>query len=64
MSWRHQVVATKWGPSGAAWLFDRLVNKAGLMTRYSVQSAGMVGDRVRSARIRAQRLRAKAARRN
>jgi pyridine nucleotide-disulfide oxidoreductase len=47
VSWRHQVVATKWGPAGTAWLFDRLDSKAELMTRRTIKSAEMVGDRAR-----------------
>jgi cation diffusion facilitator CzcD-associated flavoprotein CzcO len=47
VSWRHRVVATKWGPAGTAWLFDRLDNKAELMTRRTIKAAEMVGDRAR-----------------
>jgi hypothetical protein len=31
VSIRHQTVATKLGPAGTAWLFDRLNNKAELL---------------------------------
>jgi hypothetical protein len=41
------VVATKWGPAGTAPLFDRLNNKAELMTRRTIKSAEMVGNRAR-----------------
>jgi len=47
VSWRHQIVATKWGPAGTAWLFDRLNNKVELMTGRTIRSAQMVGDRAR-----------------
>jgi cation diffusion facilitator CzcD-associated flavoprotein CzcO len=47
VSWRHNVVATKWGPAGTAWLMDRLVNKAELLTQRSIQSAEAVNGRVR-----------------
>lgn len=44
---RHRVVATKWGPTGSAWLFDRVVNKAELMTGYSIAKAAVSDGRVR-----------------
>jgi hypothetical protein len=44
---RHRIVATKWGPAGTAWLFDRLNNKAELITGRSLNSAEMVGGRAR-----------------
>jgi hypothetical protein len=47
VSWRHRVVATKWGPAGTAWLFDRLDNRAELMTRRTIKAAEMVDDRAR-----------------
>lgn len=47
VSFRHRIVATKWGPAGTAWLFDRLDNKAKLMTGRTIQSAQMIGDRAR-----------------
>jgi thioredoxin reductase len=43
---RHRVVATKWGPTGSAWLFDRVVNKAELRTGYSVGKAAVSAGRV------------------
>jgi thioredoxin reductase len=39
VSRRHNIVATKWGPAGTAWLVDRLVNKAELLTGRSILSA-------------------------
>jgi FAD-dependent urate hydroxylase len=47
VSLRHNIVATKWGPAGTAWLIDRLVNKAELLTGRSIQSAESVNGRVR-----------------
>jgi cation diffusion facilitator CzcD-associated flavoprotein CzcO len=47
VSFRHKVVATKLGPAGTAWLFDRLNNKAELLPRRNLVSAQMVGDRAR-----------------
>jgi cation diffusion facilitator CzcD-associated flavoprotein CzcO len=47
VSWRHQVVATKWGPAGTAWLFDRLAGKAQLTTGRTIRSAEMAGGRAR-----------------
>jgi len=44
---RHQIVATKWGPAGTAWLFDRLDNKAELMTGRAIRSSEIVGNGVR-----------------
>jgi hypothetical protein len=44
---RHNIVATKWGPAGTAWLIDRLVNKAELLTGRSIQSAEAINGRVR-----------------
>jgi hypothetical protein len=45
VSQRHQIVATKWRPAGAAWLFDRLSRKAELLTGRTIQSAEMAGGR-------------------
>jgi cation diffusion facilitator CzcD-associated flavoprotein CzcO len=39
VSRRHNIVATKWGPAGTAWLVDRLVNKAELLTGRTIESA-------------------------
>jgi hypothetical protein len=47
MSVRHRVVATKWGPAGTAWLYDRLDNKAQILTGRSIDAAEIVGGRVR-----------------
>jgi cation diffusion facilitator CzcD-associated flavoprotein CzcO len=47
VSWRHNIVATKWGPAGTAWLVDRLVNKAELLTGRTIESAKAVDGRVR-----------------
>src|SRR4051794_20211001 len=47
VSWRHNIVAKKWGPAGTAWLVDRLVNKAELLTGRNIQSAEAVNGRVR-----------------
>jgi cation diffusion facilitator CzcD-associated flavoprotein CzcO len=47
VSWRHRIVATKWGPAGTAWLFDRLNDKARLMTGRIIDSTEMTGYRVR-----------------
>src|SRR6266702_7767530 len=44
---RHQVVATKWGPTGSAWLVDRLVGKAEFMTGCSVESSTVSDGRVK-----------------
>jgi FAD-dependent urate hydroxylase len=47
VSKRHQIVATKWGPAGTAWLFDRLNNKAELLTGRTIKWAEVVCDRAR-----------------
>jgi thioredoxin reductase len=47
VSWRHNIVATKWGPAGTAWLVDRLVNKAELLTGRTIESAKACDGRVR-----------------
>lgn len=47
VSLRHQIVATKWGPAGTAWLFDRLNNRAELLTGRTIKSAELVGERAR-----------------
>jgi cation diffusion facilitator CzcD-associated flavoprotein CzcO len=47
VSIRHRTVATKLGPAGTAWLFDRLNNKAELLPRRSIVSAQTIGDRAR-----------------
>jgi len=47
MAVRHHVVATKWGPAGTAWLFDRLDGKAEILTGRSIDAADMVDGRVR-----------------
>jgi cation diffusion facilitator CzcD-associated flavoprotein CzcO len=47
VSTRHQFVATKWGPAGTAWLFDRLNNKAELLTGRTIKWAEVVCDRAR-----------------
>ena len=47
VSWRHNIVATKWGPAGTAWLVDRLVDKAELLTGRTIESAKAVDGRVR-----------------
>jgi cation diffusion facilitator CzcD-associated flavoprotein CzcO len=47
VSIRHQTVATKLGPAGTAWLFDRLNNKAELLPRRNIVSAETIGDRAR-----------------
>ena len=47
VSVRHRTVATKLGPAGTAWLFDRLNNKAELLPRRSIVSAQTIGDRAR-----------------
>jgi cation diffusion facilitator CzcD-associated flavoprotein CzcO len=44
---RHNIVATKWGPAGTAWLVDRLINKAELLTGRTIESADAVNGRVR-----------------
>ena len=44
---RHRVVATKWGPTGSAWLFDRVMGKAELMTGCFVESAALSDGRVK-----------------
>jgi thioredoxin reductase len=49
LSWRHNVVATKWGPTGTAWLIDRLINKAELLTGRTIESAEVCDGRVRLA---------------
>jgi cation diffusion facilitator CzcD-associated flavoprotein CzcO len=47
VSLRHHFVATKWGPAGTAWLFDRLNTRAELMAGRTITSAEMIGNRVR-----------------
>jgi thioredoxin reductase len=47
VSRRHNIVATKWGPAGTAWLVDRLVDKAELLTGRTIESAEAVDGRVR-----------------
>jgi cation diffusion facilitator CzcD-associated flavoprotein CzcO len=47
VSRRHKIVATKWGPAGTAWLVDRLVNKAELLTGRTIESAEAANGRVR-----------------
>jgi hypothetical protein len=47
VSRRHNIVATKWGPAGTAWLVNRLVDKVQLLTGRSILSAEAVNDRVR-----------------
>jgi lysine/ornithine N-monooxygenase len=47
ISMRHRIVATKWGPAGTAWLFDRLNNKAELLTGRAIEGAEAVCDRAR-----------------
>jgi cation diffusion facilitator CzcD-associated flavoprotein CzcO len=47
IAWRHKIVATKWGPTGTAWLVDRLVNKVELLTGRTIESAKAVDGRVR-----------------
>jgi cation diffusion facilitator CzcD-associated flavoprotein CzcO len=47
MSTRHQIVATRMGPSGSAWLHDRLVGKAEFMTQRAIVSAEQAGGRAR-----------------
>jgi hypothetical protein len=47
MSVRHRVVATKWGPAGTAWLYDRLDSKAQMLTGRSINAAEIVEGRVR-----------------
>jgi cation diffusion facilitator CzcD-associated flavoprotein CzcO len=47
MSVRHRVVATKWGPAGTAWLYDRLDNKAQMLTGRSIRAAEIIEGRVR-----------------
>jgi cation diffusion facilitator CzcD-associated flavoprotein CzcO len=44
---RHRIVATKWGPAGTAWLYDRVNGKVDLLTHRSVVSAQTIGDRAR-----------------
>jgi FAD-dependent urate hydroxylase len=47
VSLRHEIVATKWGPAGAAWLFERLNNKAELLTGRTIKWAEVFRDRAR-----------------
>jgi cation diffusion facilitator CzcD-associated flavoprotein CzcO len=47
VAWRHKIVATKWGPAGTAWLVDRLVNKAELLTGRTIESAKAANGGVR-----------------
>lgn len=47
VSWRHNIVATKWGPAGTNWLVDRLADKAELLTGRTIESAEVVNGRVR-----------------
>jgi pyruvate/2-oxoglutarate dehydrogenase complex dihydrolipoamide dehydrogenase (E3) component len=47
VSWRHNIVATKWGPAGTNWLVDRLADKAELLTGRTIESAEAVNGRVR-----------------
>ena len=44
---RHRIVATKWGPAGTAWLYDRVNGKVELMPGRSIASAQTVGNRAR-----------------
>ena len=44
---RRQMVARSWGPSGAWWLRDRVVEKVQLHLRHQVESAGVLGPQVR-----------------
>lgn len=44
---RHRFVATSYGPSGAWWLRDRFVERIEVRLSSRIESASMMGDRVR-----------------